>query len=119
MPMDPFPIIGDPSTIKEKHQEIRLLKLMELLRQETDDLHALSTNKIRSRLSSIGISYEMRTLAKDIALLNMQGFEIMLCRIGKEKRYYIADWSFSLPRLKILIGAVQAANFITEKRVPN
>lgn len=42
--------------MKEKHQEIRLLKRMELLLQKTDDLHALSANEIRSRLSSIGIS---------------------------------------------------------------
>lgn len=102
--------------MKENHQKIKLLKLMELLRQETDELHALSTNEICSRLSAIGISCERRTLAKDIALLNEQGFEVMSCRVGKEKGYYIADRSFSIPELKILIDAVQAANFITENK---
>lgn len=105
--------------MKENYQKIKLLKLMELLRQETDELHALSTNEICSRLSAMGISCERRTLAKDIALLNEQGFEVMWCRVGKEKGYYIADRSFSVPELKILIDAVQAANFITEKRVPD
>lgn len=66
--------------MKENYQKIKLLKLMELLRQETDELHALSTNEICSRLSAIGISCERRTLAKDIALLNEQGFEVN-CRI--------------------------------------
>ena len=102
--------------MKENYQKIKLLKLMELLRQETDELHALSTNEICSRLSAIGISCERRTLAKDIALLNEQGFEVMSCRVGKEKGYYIADRSFSIPELKILIDAVQAANFITENK---
>lgn len=83
--------------MKENYQKIKLLKLMELLRQETDELHALSTNEICSRLSAIGISCERRTLAKDIALLNEQGFEVMSCRVGKEKGYYIADRSFSIP----------------------
>ena len=32
--------------MKENYQKIKLLKLMELLRQETDELHALSTNEI-------------------------------------------------------------------------
>ena len=102
--------------MRENRQKIKLLKLMELLRQETDELHPLSTNEICNRLSIMGISCERRTLAKDIALLNKQGFEVMWCRVGKEKGYYIADRSFSVPELKILIDAVQAANFITEKK---
>ncbi len=89
---------------------------MALLQQETDELHPLSTNEICNRLSATGISYERRTLAKDIVLLNEQGFEVMWCRVGKEKGYYIADRSFSMPELKILIDAVQAANFITENK---
>lgn len=102
--------------MKENCQKIKLLKLMELLRQETDEHHPLSTNEICSRLSTMGISCERRTLAKDILLLNEQGFEVMCCRVGKEKGYYIEDRSFSVPEIKILIDAVQAANFITEKK---
>lgn len=102
--------------MKENRQKIKLLKLMELLRQETDEHHPLSTNEICNRLSAMGISCERRTLAKDILLLNEQGFEVMCCRVGKEKGYYIEDRSFSVPEIKILIDAVQAANFITEKK---
>lgn len=102
--------------MKANRQKIKLLKLMELLQQETDELHPLSTNEICNLLSAMGISCERRTLAKDIVLLNEQGFEVMWCRVGKEKGYYIADRSFSIPELKILIDAVQAANFITEKK---
>lgn len=102
--------------MQENCQKIKMLKLMELLRQETDELHPLSTNEICRRLGSIGISCERRTLTKDIALLNEQGFEVMWCRVGKEKGYYIEDRSFSVPELKILIDAVQAANFITDKK---
>ena len=102
--------------MQENRQKIKLLKLIELLRQETDELHPLSTNKICNWLGAMGISCERRTLTKDIALLNEQGYEVMWCRVGKEKGYYIADRSFSVPELKILIDAVQAANFITEKK---
>ena len=95
--------------MQENHQKIKLLKLMELLKQETDELHPFSTSEICSRLGAMGISCERRTLAKDIALLNEQGFEVMWCKVGKEKGYYIEDRSFSVPELKILIDAVQAA----------
>lgn len=102
--------------MQENHQKIKLLKLMELLRQETDELHPMPTNEICRRLGEIGISCERRTLTKDIALLNELGFEVMWCKVGKEKGYYIEDRSFSVAELKILIDAVQAANFITEKK---
>ncbi len=97
-------------------QKIKLLKLLELLRQETDEQHPMTTMAIIDRLAQMGISCERRTLAKDIAVLNDQGFEVMFRWVNGEKGYYIEDRSFSVPELKILIDAVQAASFITPKK---
>ena len=36
--------------------------------------------------------------------------------IGHEKGYFVCDRSFSVPELKIMIDAVQAASFVTEKK---
>lgn len=100
----------------ENRQKIKLLKLIELLRSETDEEHPLSTRKLCEKLSSMEISCDRRTLSKDIALLNDEGFEVMQTRLGKENGYYIEDRDFSVPELKILIDAVQAASFITNKK---
>lgn len=97
-------------------QKIKLLKLIELLRQETDEQHPMTTMTIIDRLGKLGISCERRTLAKDMAILNEQGYEVMSRWVGKEKGYYVEDRSFSVPELKILIDAVQAASFITDKK---
>ena len=97
-------------------QKYKLLKLLELLRQETDEQHPLSTSQICNKLGEMGISCERRTLTKDIAVLNELGYEVMWIWVGKEKGYYIEDRSFSVPELKILIDAVQAASFVTEKK---
>ena len=97
-------------------QKIKLLKLLELLRQETDEQHPLTTMDICNRLGAMGISCERRTLSKDVALLNEHGYEVMWRWVGKEKGYYIEDRSFSIPELKILIDAIQASSFITEKK---
>lgn len=97
-------------------QKIKLLKLLELLRQETDEQHPLTTMDICNRLGAMGISCERRTLSKDVALLNEQGYEVMWRWVGKEKGYYIEDRGFSIPELKILIDAIQASSFITEKK---
>lgn len=101
---------------QENWQKYKLLKLLELLRQETDEQHPLSTNALCDQLAGMGIPCERRTLAKDIAVLNEIGYEVMWTWVGKEKGYYIEDRSFSVPELKILIDAVQAASFITGKK---
>ena len=92
---------------KDNCQKIKLLKLMEILRQETDEQHSLRATEICNRLVSLGITCDRRTLTKDIALLNEQGFEVMTTMISHEKGSYIEDRSFSVPELKILIDAVQ------------
>ena len=101
---------------QENCQKIKLLKLMEILRQETDEEHPLKTGEICNRLRAMNISCDRRTLHKDMKVLNEQGFEVMSLLIAHERAYYIADRSFSVPELKILIDAVQAASFVTDKK---
>ena len=100
----------------ENCQKIKLLKLMELLRQETDEFHAITTSEICRRLGEMGISCERRTVGKDITVLRHQGYEIMSELHGHENSYWIADRTFSVPELKILMDAVQAAHFISEDK---
>lgn len=101
---------------KTNCQKIKLLKLMEILRQETDEDHPMKTGAICERLVAMGISCDRRTLHLDMKVLNEQGFEVMSELIDHERAFYIADRTFSTPELKILIDAVQAASFITDKK---
>ncbi|MDO4565564.1 MAG: transcriptional regulator [Clostridia bacterium] len=97
-------------------QKIKLLKIIEILRQDSDAENPITTEELVSRLKALNISSERRTVAKDVAVLNEQGYEVLTTRRGKEKAYYVEDRSFSVPEIKILIDAVQAASFITEKK---
>ena len=101
---------------QDNYRKIKLLKLLELLRLDTDEQHPMTTSQICARLDGMGIVCDRRTLSKDIALLNEQGYEVMDTAVGHEKGYYVEDRSFSIPELKILLDAVQAASFITEKK---
>ena len=101
---------------EENYQKIKLLKIMEILRQETDEDHPMTKAELSARLESMNVSSSVRSLSRDIKLLNEQGYEIMEQLIGHEKGYYVCDRSFSVPELKILIDAVQAASFVTEKK---
>ena len=101
---------------QDNYRKIKLLRLLELLRQDTDEQHPMTTSQICTRLGQIGIVCDRRTLSKDIALLNEQGYEVMDTPVGHEKGYFVEDRSFSIPELKILMDAVQGASFITEKK---
>ena len=101
---------------RENFRKIKLLQLLEMLRQNTDEQHHMSTSSIISGLAQMEITCDRRTLAQDIATLNDLGYEIMTTIVGHEKAYYVEDRNFSIPELKILIDAVQASSFITEKK---
>lgn len=101
---------------QDNYRKIKLLKLLDLLRMDTDEQNPLTTNQICARLDEMGIICDRRTLSRDIALLNEHGYEIMDTMLGHEKAYYVEDRGFSIPELKILIDAVQASSFITEKK---
>ena len=101
---------------KDNYQKIKLLKLYELLKQETDDKNSMATAEICKRLEELGIPCDRRTLAKDIAVLNEYGYEIMTEMRGHEKCYYVADRSFSVPELKVMMDSVHGSRFITEKK---
>jgi predicted DNA-binding transcriptional regulator YafY len=96
-------------------QKIKLLRLMDMLRAESDEQHPFTTSRIISRLGESNISLDRRTLAKDIALLNSFGYSVVTTTVGHENAYYVERRSFSVPELKVLIDAVQAAEFIPEQ----
>ena len=98
----------------ENNQKIKLLRIMEYLRSESEVGKPVSTNQIINYLKRHNISCERRTLYKDMELLIESGANIVKTELGRENAYYIDEVSLSLAELKILIDAVQAANFITD-----
>ncbi|MBR1382413.1 MAG: WYL domain-containing protein [Ruminococcus sp.] len=98
------------------HKKLRVVKLLEILQQDTDLDHPLATNDLLAKLNDLGFKSDRHTIVRDIDILNSQGYEVMQVKVGRQNAYYIEDRSFSLPELKILIDAVQAASFITERK---
>ena len=99
----------------ESSRKIKLLKIWEILRQETDENHKMGTVELIAKLKKEGIEVDRKILYKDIELLNMNGYEI-LCDRSRSNEYYVIDRSFDIPEIRILMDAVQAASFVTEKK---
>ena len=100
----------------ENRQKIKLIKLYELLRKETDEDHPISRVELCRRLNEMGISSNVRTLSEDVTVLTENGFEIMSFLKDKEKFFYVPEHELTIPEIKILIDALQAASFVTEKK---
>ena len=101
---------------RENSNKVKLLKLMEILTRETDETHPIRRRDLLARLLAEGFTCDIRTLSKDIATLNEFGYEVMAEKRNNEKLYYVSERRFSIPELKILIDAVQAASFITKSK---
>ena len=102
--------------MSENKQKIKLLKLTEFLKSESVKDKPVTTNQIISYLNKIGISCDRRTLYKDMDLLIESGANIVKTEFGRENAYYVDEKSLSLAEVKILIDAVQAANFVTAEK---
>lgn len=102
--------------VRDNHRKVKLLRLLELLRQHTDEQNPMTTSQVGAAMEATGIHCDRRIIKRDVDSLNQMGYEVMVTRVGHENAYYIADRSFSIPELKILIDAVHASSFITEKK---
>ena len=100
----------------ERVQRIKLVKIVELLKQESSEDNPLCTSDIAEKAAEMGVFIDRRTLSKEVDFLNTQGFDIKSRNVGHQKAYYMEKRDFSVPELKILIDAVQAASFITDSQ---
>lgn len=89
--------------------------MWELLKHETDEKHPMGTQEIIARLKKEGVEVDRKILYTDIDLLNNSGYEVM-CTRSKSNKYYVMDRSFDTAEVRVLMDAVQAAAFITERK---
>lgn len=100
---------------KSANQKIKILYLMKILSERTDDEHGLTLEEISSALAEHGVEAERKTLYDDLEVLRVFGLDIEK-RKNKTVRYHVVSRDFELPELKLLVDAVQSSKFITRKK---
>jgi predicted DNA-binding transcriptional regulator YafY len=94
----------------------RILYLLRILEQYTDEEHPLTTKQLIEMLDEkYEISTYRTTIAKDIAALQEFGVDIVVIH-STQCKYFIGSRQFELPELKLLIDAVESSKFITSKK---
>ena len=101
---------------KSANQKLKLLYILKILMEKTDETHCMPAQEIIAQLASYGISAERKSIYDDIECLISFGYDIVNVKTQKGGGYYLADREFELPELKLLVDAVQASRFITQKK---
>lgn len=97
------------------NQKIKILYLMRVFLEQTDEEHPMSVKELITYLNNLGISAERKTVYDDIETLRNFGMDI-LNRREKPAGFYLASREFELPELKLLVDAVQSSRFITSRK---
>lgn len=95
----------------------RLLVLLQILQEKTDDETWLTTAQIRELLEAEGQEGSIRTLRRNIQSLLNCGYDIGIREAsGLPTEYAYLGRKLSMPDLQILVDAVSAAQFIPQQR---
>ena len=100
---------------KSSNQKLKILYLMKIMLEQTDNEHGLTMSEIIKALDGYDVSAERKSLYDDLEALRHFGIDIEKGR-GKSVEYYVASRDFELPELKLLVDAVQSSKFITHKK---
>ena len=97
---------------KQEGQKSKLLALLRIFEQQTDENHLLNVPQLVELLETQGIRCERKSVYSDIEALGALGYDIKLRR-GRGGGYFLASRTFDLAELKLLVDAVQASRVVS------
>lgn len=100
---------------KNGNSKIKLLLLLDHLTHNSDEEHPLTSAELCAMLKKHGIECERKSIYRDIGVLNDFGVEVIRTRSPKAG-FFVARRDFELPEVRLLMDAVLAAPFITQKK---
>lgn len=101
----------------ERGSNYRLLKIRNLLFDETDEQHELGINELNQKISQLmpHTTFDNRTIKRDLDTLDELDFEIVRNK-GKYGKILYSHQArlFEMYQLRLIVDAVLSARFITE-----
>lgn len=101
---------------KSANQKLKLLYILKILSEQTDEEHCMSAQKLIEELAKFDIKAERKSIYDDMNQLMDFGYDIILVKSRGSGGYYLASREFELAELKLLVEVVQSSKFITLKK---
>ncbi len=99
-----------------KNSKLKLLYIAQILEKKTDENNYISAVKLCEELEKLGIPAERKSIYKDIEVLREFGYDIIHNGSRSSGGYFLGARKFELAEIRLLSDAVQAANFISQKK---
>ncbi len=96
--------------------KLKLLYLADIFKEKTDENHFLAATEICDELEKMGVSAERKSIYNDIEILKEYGYDIIHTGSKNRGGYFLGAREFELAEIRLLSDAVQAANFISQKK---
>ncbi len=93
-------------------QKLKIINEYQILMEESDEKHQINAVEMTRRLKKRGIPAERKGVYMDMNTLMDAGIDV----VKGDKGYYIASRVFELAELKLLVDAVGASKFISQRR---
>lgn len=101
---------------KGTNQKLKLVYLIKIFMEKTDDEHSLTMPEILKELEKYDISAERKSIYADLEAMRELGMDVIGEPKGKTFYYHVGSRKFELAELKLLVDAIQSSKFITEKK---
>ena len=101
---------------KSANQKLKLLYLMQILLENTDEEHGLRMVDLIQELARYDIVAERKSVYSDLEALRTFGLDINSIQKNRTVYYYVGARDIELAELKLLVDVVQSSKFITEKK---
>lgn len=93
-------------------QKIKVLRLLAILLDQSDEDHPISTPQLCQQLALCGIQAERKSIYADLAALEEFGIDI----VRNGKGVFIGQRDFELAEVRLLMDAVQSSRLISQKK---
>lgn len=101
---------------KSENQKLKLLYILRILYEESDENHPVSTKDLIEKLAAYDIKVERKTIYTDIECLLDFGIDIGFNANKRTGGYYICSRLFETAELKLLVDMVQSSRFLSTKK---
>ena len=96
-------------------QKLKLVHLIRILEEETDDEHGLTGPQLIAALAERGVAVERKTLYRDLEALRHAGYDVQKYQRSPVE-YGLATRRFQQQELLLLVDAVQSSRFLTQRK---
>ncbi len=101
---------------KGTNQKLKLYYLSQIMSKKTDDEHGLTMPQIQEALAAYDVTADRKSLYDDLEQLRVLGIDVIGEKEGRNYTYHVGKKQFDIAELKLLVDAIQASKFITEKK---